>query len=437
MSDIICSTSQELLEDSQSFCILPFIHVHRSPNGDHGPCCIGLTGDLKPDAKLLELVNSDVMKQVRSDMLNNIKNPVCFKCHRHEEISGHSARQDYNKIHGKFLPDVLDKVESDGTLNDFKMRYYDIRFNNLCNFKCRTCGPGYSSQWSTEILKYDIYNQRSFIGIELDNIIATSNTNHLLDDIIEQIPNLDTLYFAGGEPLIDENHYAILTELIRQGRTDVWLKYNTNVSNLNFKNYDIIDLWSNFAKPVYLSASIDHTFERAEYIRTGTNWDDIIDNLFILKNSSYVDIDLNTVVSNLNFVTIADMINDLWDYGLLTPSRSDSRKYDHEFITTNFYPCMDPPYLSLQALPSDLKKQGIKKIENMFTAMSKRAYIDPRMIESAKQCIEIASQTDTWQENNEKFREYIKYFDDIRNDDFLTTFPELATMMKKPDGWFL
>ena len=98
---------------------------------------------------------------------------------------------------------------------------------------------------------------------------------------------------------------------------------------------------------------------------------------------------------------------------------------------------MDPPYLSLQALPTDLKKQGIKKMENMFTAMSKRAYIDPHMIESAKQCIEIASQCDTWQENNEKFREYIKYFDDIRNDDFLTTFPELGTMMKKPDGWFL
>ena len=62
-------------------------------------------------------------------MLNNIKNPVCFKCHRHEEISGHSARQDYNKIHGEFLPDILDKVESDGTHNDFKMRYFDIYCN--------------------------------------------------------------------------------------------------------------------------------------------------------------------------------------------------------------------------------------------------------------------------------------------------------------------
>ena len=40
-----------------------------------------------------------------------------------------------------------------GRIIKFRMRYFDIRFSNICNFKCRTCGSAFSSQWEARRLK--------------------------------------------------------------------------------------------------------------------------------------------------------------------------------------------------------------------------------------------------------------------------------------------
>ena len=40
------------------------------------------------------------------------------------------------------------------------MRYFDIRFSNICNFKCRTCGSGFSTQWEQEDLKNNVYHAK-------------------------------------------------------------------------------------------------------------------------------------------------------------------------------------------------------------------------------------------------------------------------------------
>ena len=80
------------------------------------------------------------------------------------------------------------------------------------------------------------------------------------DDIWEQmqehIPHLDQIYFAGGEPLIMDEHYYILQKLIDAGRTDVRIRYNTNLLKLHFKHYDLVEMWSKF-NFVQVNASID------------------------------------------------------------------------------------------------------------------------------------------------------------------------------------
>ena len=107
------------------------------------------------------------------------------------------------------------------------MRYFDLRFSNICNFKCRTCNYEYSSQWEQE-------DKRR--GIKRPIINFAKEDTALLQDVINQIPNIETAYFAGGEPLITEEHYIIIEEMIRKNRTDIKLMYNTNLSNFKFKN---------------------------------------------------------------------------------------------------------------------------------------------------------------------------------------------------------
>ena len=115
-----------------------------------------------------------------------------------------------NTVH--FLPDAFEDTNEDGTLNDFKMRYLDIRFSNLCNMKCRTCGSGYSSQWEIEDAKE---------GFKFNDPKNEVDVSRIQQDLYDQIPNLQRAYFAGGEPLITEDHYELLEEMIRQGRTDI------------------------------------------------------------------------------------------------------------------------------------------------------------------------------------------------------------------------
>ena len=88
-------------------------------------------------------------------------------------------------------------------------------------------------------------------------------------DIIEwidsKIDDVKYIHFAGGEPLIMDEHYYILQKLIEKDRTDVKIKYNTNLLKLRFKQHDLLDMWSNF-NDIQVSASIDDIDARAEYI---------------------------------------------------------------------------------------------------------------------------------------------------------------------------
>ena len=65
--------------------------------------------------------------------------------------------------------------------------------------------------------------------------------------------NLKFINISGGEPLITDANFKLLNTLIAYDATDVILAYSTNLSNLNYKNYDLFSLWDKF-KAVKLQA---------------------------------------------------------------------------------------------------------------------------------------------------------------------------------------
>ena len=56
------------------------------------------------------------------------------------------------------------------------------------------------------------------------------------EQLVEHIDHVEQIYFAGGEPLMMEEHYNILDELERRGRFDVRLIYNTNFTHTKLKD---------------------------------------------------------------------------------------------------------------------------------------------------------------------------------------------------------
>lgn len=408
-----------LLEKSETFCMLPWVHLHTMPNGVAAPCCIAECcatpegfGNSRTQS-LEELVNSKDMRQLRLDMLTGKKNVNCTKCYNHEKEGIDTGRQSANREWAHAFDDVVNNTNfDDGSIKDFKMRYFDIRFSNICNFKCRTCGAEFSTQWEQENLKN---------GLKYAVIHPKNNSPEFLKDVLKQVNNIETAYFAGGEPLITEEHYVVLEEMIRQGRTDIKLKYNTNLSNFNFKNKDILKLWSYFEKSVDVWASIDHYGERAEYIRHGTVWDKIEKNYLIAKNTPFINIQINTVLSVFNYLTIYEFYKYMIDAKMVAASDN----------VHTLYNMSTPDHLTCHILPDEYKKQGEESIKKTISLMKRLGFKKEQIAQLEITPNWVFSKT-TWEEQKNKFREEVKRVDKTRGESFKKTFPEL-TELYKPD----
>ena len=401
--------------NSDSFCILPWIHIHTNPTGAAAPCCIAESnsdpagvGNAKTQS-LIEIVNSDKMKQLRVDMLNGVKNPECIKCYRHDSQGVLSSRKESNRSFSEHYETAINSTQSDGYLTDFKMKYFDIRFNNICNFKCRTCGAPFSTQWEQEDLKNNVPHAR---------IIPKNNSPKFLQEVVDQIENIELAYFAGGEPLITEEHYILLEEMIKQNRTDITLRYSTNLSNLKFKDKDLLGLWKHFSNKIQVYASIDHFGKRAEYIRNGTEWTSVEENFIKIRESENIQLQINSVLSVFNVLTINDFYQYLIDRKLYNPT-------DGMYALYNL---TEPNFLSIGILPAEHKTLAKQSIQSGVDILADAGF-SLGHANQLKQAGNWLFSTNTWEENKEEFRNETRRLDAIRGEDFAKTFPELAGLL--------
>lgn len=406
---------QYLLNESKTFCMFPWMHLNVTPKGDIYPCCSNNYttpfGSTK-ETSLKEAFNNDKMKQLRLNMLSETKSEICTFCYKHEEAGPHSFRN-YSKEHwGKDFDELVPQTQPDGTMPEFKMKYYDIRFSNICNFKCRTCGAEFSSQWAAE--QKANHDPNHYIVIHADD-----NKGNLLDEVLTHIEHIDLAYFAGGEPLITDEHYTILEEMIRKGRTDVTLRYNTNASNIKYKNHDILDLWKHF-KRVELSCSIDHYGERAEWLRHGTDWGKVESNLLTFRDLDFVKFQMNTVFSIFNYTTIGEFYNYLKEKNLV---RLDD--WHH-----SLYLAVHPPYYSAKSMPKELKAIAQDKAKKFIESNGPSWVLLNNLVGDG---IKFAAESDTWADNKKTFFMHTLSTDRIRGERFFDVFPELnklATLME-------
>ena len=264
------SDQLDRLTKSDVFCMIPWIHMHAFPDGRAYPCCLGddkyPIGNFKQDS-MATVWNQDAYKTMRQNMLEEKTCKECSKCYEQERNGFISMRNSTNKNFGQHIA-IVDQTLEDGAFPDFKLRYYDIRFSNLCNFTCRTCGGWFSSSWYAE--EEQLYGKREYPKI----MFAGRTETDMWEQLVPHISYLEQVYFAGGEPMMMEEHYRILKELVKREMFDVKLIYNTNFSRLTLKDDNVLDYWKLF-KNVSIGASLDGMGPRAEYIRKGTRWDQI------------------------------------------------------------------------------------------------------------------------------------------------------------------
>lgn len=244
-------------------CCAPWMALHVWPNNNVYPCC--MSDSTKPFGKLEDgVMNNDKFKQFRIDILQDKKVDLCKNCYTVEDAGQQSMRQSLNAKYLEKVEPIITATKEDGTA-DIRLMHWDFRSSNLCNFACRTCGPELSSTYK------QLSNKMSGIKGEKVLYINSASREHLDKLIDDNINDVETIYFAGGEPLMMEEHASILSKLLKNNRLDVSLHYSTNGSRLKYKDTNFLDVWNKF-KEVTIVFSIDEIEDRAEYWRYGTNW---------------------------------------------------------------------------------------------------------------------------------------------------------------------
>ena len=300
-----------LLKDSKTFCIYPWIHLHTYPTGEAYPCCHAEMTYPVGNArfKTLEQIYRDApMRELRKDMLNERPNPACGRCYEQEESGFFSGRKSANKHHGHHIKRIDD--------DKFQMSYWDIRFSNLCNLSCRSCGHIFSSSWYQDQVK--LAGPEWKAQNKALNYAGRTETD-MWEQLVPHLDYVEQIYFAGGEPLLMEEHYRILEELVRRQRFDVRLIYNTNFTHTQLKDRSVFEYWKLFSS-VAVGASLDASGARAEYIRKGTEWQRVADNREeMMRVCPNVDFYISPTLSILNAWHLPDFHRDWVEAGLIQP----------------------------------------------------------------------------------------------------------------------
>lgn len=389
---------------SPTLCAVPWMHLNFEPNGKVVPCCLTsahnyFAGDLTTQS-IEEIWNSNNMKNLRKDMLNGIEPKVCNKCFNREKITGESGRI----YHNRDFPEVVTKIPNitleDGTCTTMKLKYWDFRFSNLCNFKCRSCGPRYSSAWVPDAKSLGYTDQEKVWNI--DSVNDQTNFDFLKD----QIDVVERIYFAGGEPLLMPEHWQILDMLVEKKRFDVNLSYNTNASVLSYGKKNIIDYWSQwqFGK-LEVWPSIDEIGERAELIRSGTVWTKVEENLKELAKHKNIILRPGLTIGAWNVHRLPEIINHLISIGVIREHpTSKHNNYNNFFINLLEHPV----HYHVNILSNEYKEQISAKLKTFVIEHNKRYNTDitatfthilhelekPFNLEAAREFLKITKQLD-------------------------------------------
>jgi MoaA/NifB/PqqE/SkfB family radical SAM enzyme len=312
--DSLSDKHKHLLFESKSFCMAPWTSLMLDQTSDVKLCCESTEkiGDCSQNS-LEQIWNSSSIKQLRKDMLAGKKIQSCNLCYTLEELGRDSTRKSLNR---KFLnqADKIDLTQPDGSLIDYSLNYLDARFNNLCNLSCRSCGLGSSSSWYKPALAIGRID-KSTKALK----IAGKHDRDIFNQLMEQIDNLEKIYFAGGEPLMMEDFYQIVDELDRRGRHDVELVYNINMTKSSLLGRSIFDLWKNFKK-ISIGASLDGEYQRGEYLRCGQHWNDVVEfRKEMLAQRPDIDFYISATTSIINALHIPDFHKSWVEQGLIKP----------------------------------------------------------------------------------------------------------------------
>lgn len=396
-----------LFNNNDFMCGYAWSGVYLMTDGSARVCCINSQSITKEDGTLYnikhdsleDMLHSQWMKDLRTKFRNNERADGCEICWRRED-SGQESRR-------TTVPYVLENIYGDiNWEGDGELMFLGGHLGNLCNLKCRICGPGSSSSIANEYLEQipikdrkssDVYKILKDREWALDESFW-----QIVRDHASQIKNYELL---GGEPFMIKQITDFLFFLINNHLSqDTMFYFSTNGTAYP----KFLDLVSKFNR-IEITFSIDNLNERFELERANANWVNVesnIDKLIALQTLSpnHLKLDVCVSVGIQNVFYLPELIN--W---------IRSKRFNSYFLNL-----VDiPEYYSITNLTDQAKQLVLHKLTTAGLDIDDKNKISGiiKLIESSKTS------------DGKEFCSATKRLDLLRNENFALTHPEIAKAM--------
>ena len=397
---------------SETFCPLLFQHLATHPHGGVTHCCVADHRKALSSAKdgesryynlnrdtIADTFNSETFRAARLQVINGKKPQACLRCYSEEAKGMQSKRLEEIKNYPDYTLDVAKlATDNEGYILDVQFDFVELRLGNVCNVACRTCNPASSSKWRNDYDK--LQSTLSFPLTDYNTVegFRWPERESFWEDLLNHSKNVKTFYINGGEPTLIKQHFKFLERLVDLGRTDIKLWYNINMTNMN---EEIINIWRKFDH-VKISCSIDDLYERNEYIRYPTDWDDVMQNFLRLKQEQF-ELDVTQTVSFMNYSTLGEFWNFFHnEHGVWV---------HHNYV-------YDPEILSPKVLPKAMRDNIHNKFHNIFPDWKINELIN-------------MFSNDTLPDYWEKAKQYTCALDKIRNQYIGDYLPEFSNYIER------
>ena len=479
--------------ENKSYCPVPWTSFSINNNGQYRMCVQAnthretrgvcrknnneiMTAD---NASISEAMNCSLLKDVRLSMLKGERHPVCQRCNEEEDAGQQSRRvvdrrryelrQTFDKNTGELrcpsweksllknkiiqsftINDAKKLIKLDGSLNSSPpILHTDIRLGNLCNLKCRMCGPTESSPWKEDWFnafgwdkfRYDAAddnylhlkkNEQNQVCIDGFDPYNWYERGDIFNQIIENAPNIEMIHISGGEPTLVEAHYNLLQKFVDTDRAKhIALDYNSNLVNIPDKAFE---LWKHF-RLVEIGGSVDGPKHVNEYIRFPSNWKKIEKTIRKIDQFSNINGWLTTTVQVFNVMYIPELIE--WEI------QQNFKRFNvnGKHIFFSMHHLHNPLYYNIRCLPESIKQLVQSKYENFlkdFPKLIKQRKIWRHYESVVNNDYVIETTTNTlnailkymWVKDESKyiieFMDRTIALDNYRSQNFLKTLPEIA-----------
>ena len=299
---------------SKTYCPLPFVHLNIGPRSTVTPCCHfdDKIDDTQEDIRFTDIKDINRSKKWRTlqkDLVMGKKPAGCHKCYTTEDSGIVSQRQYAINTWGDKIvtPDI---------------KSLELKLGAKCNLACRTCSSDSSNKWLKEesLLWFGHINKEWMK--QKQSLSHWASDEDFWNNLHDISHNLESITFTGGEPMLISEHFKYLEWLANNNINPV-IDYITNAT---VPLSTVKSVFDRFEK-ISMSLSIDAVGRLSNYIRTGSEWEELYTNIkdyaeYFRENGHKIDI--STTVSVLNVHKIGQMaklatsLNIKWYLNFLT-----------------------------------------------------------------------------------------------------------------------